>query len=116
MNITIYGSGYVGLVTAACLAEAGNQTLCADTDEDRIARLQRGELPIYEPGLKGLLGRGLESGRLQFTLDIAGGVEFGPFQFIAVGTPPLDDGSATCNMSSRSPVRSAGIWMTIASS
>ena len=94
MNITIYGSGYVGLVTAACLAEAGNQTLCADIDEHRIARLQRGELPIYEPGLKGLLGRGLESGRLKFTPDIAGGVEFGPFQFIAVGTPPLDDGSA----------------------
>ena len=94
MSITIYGSGYLGLVTAACLAEAGNHTLCVDIDEDRVARLQRGELSIYEPGLKGLLERGLEAGRLQFTADVARGVEFGPFQFIAVGTPPLEDGSA----------------------
>ena len=94
MNITIYGSGYVGLVTAACLAEAGNQTLCADIDEDRVARLRRGELPMYEPGLNGLLERGLASGRVQFATDVARGVEFGPLQFIAVGTPPLDDGSA----------------------
>ena len=94
MQITIYGSGYVGLVTAACLAEAGNQTLCVDMDEDRVARLQGGELPMYEPGLKGVLDRGLATGRLQFTADIASGVEFGPFQFIAVGTPPLEDGSA----------------------
>ena len=94
MQITIYGSGYVGLVTAACLAEAGNQTLCVDIDEDRVARLQGGELPMYEPGLKGVLDRGLATGRLQFTADIASGVEFGPFQFIAVGTPPLEDGSA----------------------
>ena len=94
MHITIYGSGYVGLVTAACLAEAGNHTLCVDTDEDRVDRLRRGELPIYEPGLKGLLERGLDAGRLQFTTDFAGGVEFGPFQFIAVGTPPQEDGSA----------------------
>lgn len=94
MQITIYGSGYVGLVTAACLAEAGNQTLCVDIDEDRVARLQRGELPMYEPSLKGVLDRGLETGRLQFTADVASGAEFGPFQFIAVGTPPLEDGSA----------------------
>ena len=94
MQITIYGSGYVGLVTAACLAEAGNQALCVDIDADRVARLERVELPIYEPGLKGLLQRGLETGRLQFTADLAGGAEFGPFQFIAVGTAPLEDGSA----------------------
>ena len=94
MQITIYGSGYVGLVTAACLAEAGNQTLCVDMDEDRVARLQGGELPMYEPGLKGVLDRGLATGRLQFTADIASEVAFGPFQFIAVGTPPLEDGSA----------------------
>ena len=94
MQITIYGSGYVGLVTAACLAEAGNQTLCVDIDEDRVARLQSGELPMYEPSLKGVLDRGLETGRLQFTADVASGAEFGPFQFIAVGTPPLEDGSA----------------------
>ena len=94
MQITIYGSGYVGLVTAACLAEAGNQALCVDIDADRVARLERVELPIYEPGLTGLLQRGLETGRLQFTADLAGGAEFGPFQFIAVGTAPLEDGSA----------------------
>ena len=94
MHITIYGSGYVGLVTAACIAEAGNQTLCVDTDEDKVDRLRRGELPIYEPGLKGLLDRGLESGRLRFATDVSRGVGFGLFQFVAVGTPPLEDGSA----------------------
>ena len=94
MQITIYGSGYVGLVTAACLAEAGNQTLCVDIDEDRVARLQRGEVSIHEPGLQGLIERGLKAGRLRFTTDVAGGVDFGLFQFIAVGTPPLEDGEA----------------------
>lgn len=94
MHITIYGSGYVGLVTAACIAEAGNQTLCVDTDEDKVDRLRRGELPIYEPGLNSLLDRGLESGRLRFASDVSRGVEFGLFQFVAVGTPPLEDGSA----------------------
>ena len=94
MHITIYGSGYVGLVTAACLAETGNHTLCVDIDEDRVARLRRGELPIYEPGLEGLLERGLQAGRLRFTTDVASGVAFGLFQFIAVGTPPLENGSA----------------------
>lgn len=94
MHITIYGSGYVGLVTAACIAEAGNHTLCIDTDEDKVDRLRRGESTIYEPGLKGLLDRGLESGRLRFASDVSRGVEFGLFQFVAVGTPPLEDGSA----------------------
>lgn len=94
MHITIYGSGYVGLVTAACIAEAGNHTVCVDTDEDRVDRLRRGQLPIYEPGLKGLLDRGLESGRLRFATDVSRGVGFGLFQIVAVGTPPLEDGSA----------------------
>ena len=94
MHITIYGSGYVGLVTAACLAEAGNHTLCVDIDEDRVARLRCGELPIHEPGLEGLLERGLQAGRLRFTTDVARGVAFGLFQIIAVGTPPLENGSA----------------------
>ena len=94
MHITIYGTGYVGLVSAACLAETGNHTLCVDIDEDRVARLRRGELPIHEPGLEGLLERGLQAGRLRFTTDVASGVEFGLFQFIAVGTPPLENGSA----------------------
>ena len=94
MHITIYGTGYVGLVTAACLAETGNHTLCVDIDVDRVARLRRGELPIHEPGLEGLLERGLQAGRLRFTTDVASGVAFGLFQFIAVGTPPLENGSA----------------------
>ena len=94
MHITIYGSGYVGLVAAACLAEAGNQTLCVDIDEDKVERLRRGEPPIHEPGLASLLERGLEAGRLRFTTDFASGVRFGLFQFIAVGTPPLEDGAA----------------------
>ena len=94
MRITIFGSGYVGLVTAACLAETGNHVLCVDIDGDRIGRLQRGEVPIHEPGLPGLIERAVEAGRLEFTTDMAGGVNFGLFQFIAVGTPPQEDGSA----------------------
>ena len=94
MRITIFGSGYVGLVTAACLAETGNHVLCVDIDEARISRLQRGELPIYEPGLPSLLKRAEEAGRLKFTTDAASGVNFGTFQFISVGTPPEEDGSA----------------------
>ena len=94
MRITIFGSGYVGLVTAACLAETGNHVLCVDIDEARISRLQRGELPIYEPGLPSLLKRAEAAGRLKFTTDAASGVNFGTFQFISVGTPPEEDGSA----------------------
>ena len=94
MRITIFGSGYVGLVTAACLAETGNDVLCVDIDGDRIRRLQRGEVPIHEPGLAGLIERAVEAGLLEFTTDMASGVNFGLFQFIAVGTPPQEDGSA----------------------
>ena len=94
MRITIFGSGYVGLVTAACLAETGNHVLCVDIDGDRIRGLQRGEVPIHEPGLPGLIERAVEAGRLEFTTDMASGVDFGRFQFIAVGTPPREDGSA----------------------
>ena len=94
MRVTIYGSGYVGLVTGACLAEVGNHVLCVDVDEDKIARLRRGEVPIYEPGLDGLVASNLEAGRLAFTTDPAAGVAHGVLQFIAVGTPPDEDGSA----------------------
>ena len=94
MHITIFGTGYVGLVTGACLAETGNHVLCVDIDAGKVSRLQRGELPIYEPGLASLLKRGNQSGRLNFTTDVASGVDFGPVQFIAVGTPPHADGSA----------------------
>jgi UDPglucose 6-dehydrogenase len=94
MRVTIFGSGYVGLVTGACLAETGNHVLCVDIDAAKVDRLNAGEIPIYEPGLDTLVKRGRDVGRLQFTTDVAAGVAHGPFQFIAVGTPPGEDGSA----------------------
>jgi len=94
MRITIFGSGYVGLVTGACLADAGNHVLCVDVDERKTAMLQRGEVPIHEPGLETLIKRSAEAGRLRFTTDAKEGVEHGLFQLIAVGTPPDEDGSA----------------------
>ena len=94
MKVTIFGSGYVGLVTGACLAEAGNDILCVDIDPRKIALLQQGEVPIYEPGLGELISSNVAAGRLAFTTDIAAGVAHGLFQFIAVGTPPDEDGSA----------------------
>ncbi len=94
MNVTVFGSGYVGLVTGACLAEAGNDVVCMDVDEGKIAALQRGEIPIYEPGLDALVAGNVEAGRLRFTTDPAEAVGHGLFQFIAVGTPPDEDGSA----------------------
>ncbi len=94
MKVTIYGSGYVGLVTGACLAQVGNDVLCVDIDPDKIERLKRGESPIYEPGLSDMLQSNQAAGRLTFTLDPAEGVAHGLFQFIAVGTPPDEDGSA----------------------
>ena len=94
MRVTIFGSGYVGLVTGACLAEAGNHVVCVDVDEGKIDRLRRGEVPIHEPGLDALLHRNVEAGRIEFTTDAVRGVEHGLFQFIAVGTPPDEDGSA----------------------
>lgn len=94
MKITVHGSGYVGLVSAACFANMGNDVMCVDVDKARIARLKQGEVPIVEPGLDHLLADGLESGRLKFTDVPAEGVKFGLLQFIAVGTPPDEDGSA----------------------
>jgi len=94
MKITIFGTGYVGLVTGTCLAEVGNEVLGVDIDERKIAMLQQGKTPIYEPGLEDLLRSNLEAGRLSFTTDAAAGVAHGLFQFIAVGTPPEEDGSA----------------------
>jgi UDPglucose 6-dehydrogenase len=94
MKVTIYGSGYVGLVTGTCLAEVGNDVLCVDIDQAKIDMLLRGEIPIYEPGLDAMVARNIESGRLNFTTDPAAGVAHGLFQFIAVGTPPDEDGSA----------------------
>ncbi|MCK4588155.1 MAG: UDP-glucose/GDP-mannose dehydrogenase family protein [Gammaproteobacteria bacterium] len=94
MKVTIYGSGYVGLVTGACLAEVGNDVLCVDIDQEKVDMLLRGEIPIYEPGLDKMVAKNIESGRLKFTTDAAEGVAHGLFQFIAVGTPPDEDGSA----------------------
>jgi UDPglucose 6-dehydrogenase len=94
MNLTIFGSGYVGLVTGACMAEMGNHVVCVDIDADKIERLNKGDVPIYEPGLDDYIERNCAAGRLEFTTDIAKGVGHGLFQFIAVGTPPDEDGSA----------------------
>ncbi|WP_082079917.1 UDP-glucose dehydrogenase family protein [Cupriavidus basilensis] len=94
MKITIIGSGYVGLVTGTCLAELGNDVLCLDLDATKIEMLNAGEVPIYEPGLKELIERNHAAGRLRFTSDIEASVSFGDIQFIAVGTPPDEDGSA----------------------
>jgi UDPglucose 6-dehydrogenase len=94
VKVTIFGSGYVGLVTGACFADAGNQVLCIDKDSAKVARLKKGEVPIHEPGLEQLVRRNIDKGRLKFTSDPVAGVRHGLFQFIAVGTPPEEDGSA----------------------
>src|ERR1700716_322233 len=94
MRVTIFGSGYVGLVTGACLADAGNHVICVDVDAARIERLNRGGVPIHEPGLEALIKRNTEAGRIEFTTDAPRAVEHGLFQLIAVGTPPGEDGSA----------------------
>lgn len=94
MRVTIFGSGYVGLVTGACLAEAGNHVICVDIDAEKVKRLNRGEVPIHEPGLDALIQRCRNAARLEFTTDVARGVAHGRLQFIAVGTPPDEDGSA----------------------
>jgi UDPglucose 6-dehydrogenase len=94
MRLTIFGSGYVGLVTGACMAETGNHVVCVDIDEQKTERLKAGDVPIYEPGLDAYIERNMEAGRLTFTTDVEEGVDHGLFQFIAVGTPPDEDGSA----------------------
>jgi UDPglucose 6-dehydrogenase len=94
LKVTIIGSGYVGLVTGACLAEQGNNVFCVDVDPKKIAILNSGGVPIYEPGLKEMIERNRSAGRLQFSTDIAASVAHGDIQFIAVGTPPDEDGSA----------------------
>jgi UDPglucose 6-dehydrogenase len=97
MKVSIFGAGYVGLVTAACLAEMGNSVCCLDVDEARIAGLQRGEVPIHEPGLEDMIRRSAAAGRLDFTTDAASAVAHGTVIFIAVGTPAAEDGSADVN-------------------
>ncbi|MCA0899613.1 UDP-glucose dehydrogenase family protein [Microbulbifer agarilyticus] len=94
MNVTVFGTGYVGLVQAAVLAEAGHRVTCIDIDENKIERLRQGHIPIFEPGLEPLVKRNNESGNLSFSTDAAEGVAHGELIFIAVGTPPDEDGSA----------------------
>ena len=94
MKVTIVGTGYVGLVSGACLAEMGNHVLCVDVDARKIRTLEEGGLPIHEPGLLEVVQRNVAAGRLEFTTDVARGVRHGTLQFIAVGTPPDEDGSA----------------------
>jgi UDPglucose 6-dehydrogenase len=94
MKVTIIGTGYVGLVTGACLAEMGNHVLCLDLDAEKIRTLESGRLPIHEPGLLEVVRSNVAGGRLQFTTDVARAVAHGTLQFIAVGTPPDEDGSA----------------------
>ncbi|MGA1864614.1 MAG: UDP-glucose dehydrogenase family protein [bacterium] len=94
MNVCVIGTGYVGLVVGVCLAENGNDVICVDADISKIERLKRGEVIIYEPGLEPLMKRNVAEGRIEFTTDLAYGVRKSLFNFIAVGTPPGEDGSA----------------------
>ncbi len=94
MQISIFGSGYVGLVKGDCMAEMGNHVVCYDIDEAKIGRLNKGDVPIYEPGLDSYIARNVEAGRLEFTTDVEKAVSHGLFQFVSVGTPPDEDGSA----------------------
>lgn len=94
MKITVVGTGYVGLVSGTCLAEVGNDVLCLDVDPAKIKILEEGGIPIHEPGLLEMVRRNVAAGRLKFTTDIKQAVDFGDVQFIAVGTPPDEDGSA----------------------
>jgi UDPglucose 6-dehydrogenase len=94
MNVSIIGTGYVGLVTGACLADAGNHVLCLDLDHDKVSQLNAGKIPIFEPGLEPVVRRNREAGRLRFTTDVAASVAHGELQMLAVGTPSGEDGSA----------------------
>ncbi len=94
MKITVVGTGYVGLVSGTCLAEVGNDVLCLDVDPAKIKILEEGGIPIYEPGLQEMVRRNVAAGRLHFTTDIEKAIQHGTIQFIAVGTPPDEDGSA----------------------
>jgi UDPglucose 6-dehydrogenase len=94
MNVTIIGTGYVGLVTGACLADAGNAVFCLDVDEEKIAQLNAGEIPIFEPGLEAIVKKNRQAGRLRFSTDVTESVAHAELQIIAVGTPPGEDGSA----------------------
>ena len=94
MNIAVVGTGYVGLVTGTCLAETGNNVICVDIDEAKVAAMERGEVPIYEPNLDTLFDRNIAAGRLEFTTELKGAVDRSDIVFLALPTPPDEDGSA----------------------
>ncbi|MFL5758902.1 MAG: UDP-glucose dehydrogenase family protein [Thermomicrobiales bacterium] len=94
MRVTIFGTGYVGLVTGACFADVGNDVVCVDIDKERIARLNDGEVPIFEPGLADMIARNLRAHRISFTTDARAGIDHGEYVVVAVGTPPNEDGSS----------------------
>jgi UDPglucose 6-dehydrogenase len=94
MNISVIGTGYVGLVTGTCFAESGNQVICVDNNQEKLDKLHAGEIPIYEPGLEVLFERNVNEGRLHFTDDLASAVDHGEIIFLALPTPPMEDGSA----------------------
>ena len=94
MDIVVVGTGYVGIVTGTCLAESGNRVICVDIDEDKIAMMEQGKVPIYEPHLESLLVRNLEAERISFTTDLESAVKSSPIVFLALPTPPDEDGSA----------------------
>ncbi len=108
MNIAVVGTGYVGLVVGACLAENGNSVVCVDADEAKVDRLRRGEIPIYEPGLDEMVPRNVAEERLRFTTDLDEAVRRSDVVFIAVGTPQDEDGSADLSTCSASRAGSAG--------
>ncbi|MEC7654248.1 MAG: nucleotide sugar dehydrogenase, partial [Bacteroidota bacterium] len=94
MDIVVVGTGYVGIVTGTCLAESGNRVICVDIDKDKIAMMEQGKVPIYEPHLESLLIRNIEAQRISFTTDLASAVKASPIVFLALPTPPGEDGSA----------------------
>jgi UDPglucose 6-dehydrogenase len=93
MRVCTIGTGYVGLVTGACLAHIGHDVVCVDNNQAKVELMQSGQSPIYEPGLSEIMQSAMAAGKLRFTTDLAFGVEHGEILFIAVGTPPLPDGS-----------------------
>src|SRR4051812_10954477 len=94
MNVTVVGTGYVGLVTGSCLAEAGHQVVCVDNNSEKVAEMKKGVSPIFEPGLEDILQRNLELDRISFTTSLSEGVSGAQAIFLALPTPPQDDGSA----------------------
>ncbi len=106
MKICVIGTGYVGLVAGTCFAETGNDVVCMDVDEDKVASLRKGEVPIYEPGLEEMMRRNVAEERLRFTTDLSEAVKSSLIVFIAVGTPQGEDGSPDLSYVLRPPAGS----------